>query len=43
MTVSSGGNTVAQQTFEPVYTTKEPNGPGCGNVHFLAAIQLTIP
>jgi hypothetical protein len=42
VTVSTGGNTVAEQTFEPVYRTREVNGPGCGT-STSAAIQLTIP
>jgi hypothetical protein len=28
--ISSAGALVSEQTFEPVFTTKEINGPGCG-------------
>lgn len=42
VTISSGGNTVAEQIFEPVYTAKEINGPGCG-ICTSASLQMTIP
>ncbi|HZL19511.1 MAG TPA: hypothetical protein VFG23_17380 [Polyangia bacterium] len=42
VSVSLGGNTVAEQTFEPAYTTAEINGPGCGTCTS-ASIQMTIP
>jgi hypothetical protein len=42
VSVSMGGTTVAEQTFEPAYTTREINGPGCGTCTS-AAIQMTIP
>jgi hypothetical protein len=42
VSVSMGGNTVAEQTFEPVYNTGEINGPGCGTCTS-ATVQMTIP
>ena len=42
VSVSMGGTTVAEQTFEPAYTTREINGAGCGTCTS-AAIQMMIP
>jgi hypothetical protein len=42
VSVSVGGNTVTEQTFEPVYKAAEINGPGCGTCTS-ATVQMTIP
>jgi hypothetical protein len=42
VSVSTGGNTVAEQTFQPAYTSGESGGPGCGTCTS-AAIHMTIP
>jgi hypothetical protein len=41
--VSSGGAKLTEQGFEPVYSTDEPNGPGCPGKCIAASIHVKTP
>jgi hypothetical protein len=43
VTISSDGTELSQQTFTPVYTRTEPNGPDCGPVCMSSTIHVALP
>lgn len=40
--VSKATTTLAEQSFTPMYVTREPNGPGCGTCTS-AAVTISVP